>query len=179
MVGVINPAFGSTIEIQKQAAFNADFQLLPGDAWPAEGSATSSAPTLPSSTSIVGESKAGITSGAIAGIVVGATLPLAAAVIILYQLAKSRAKKRLAVTTSRKDCKIVPPMEMPAQSPVPVPSELMSPISPASIPQTMYLPDKPPLPRSEGHPAFGPFSQQSTTIELDGEETRLERPTSS
>lgn len=169
MVGVINPAYGSSIEIQKQAAVNAPFQLLPGDVWPAEGSATSSAAVPPSSTSTVDGTKAEISNGAIAGIVIAATLPVAAAVLMLFRLARSREKKRLTVTASHKDCKTVPAMEMPAQSPAPIASELMSPTSPNSMPQTMILSEKPPLSPPESHPAFGPFSQQSTTVELPGE----------
>jgi hypothetical protein len=169
MIGVINPAYGSSIEIQKQAAINAPFQLLPGDVWPAEGSATSSAAVPSPSASAVDESKAGISNGAIAGIVVAATFPIAAAVIILYRLAMSRAKKRLAVTAPREDFKAVPPMELQAQNPAPVPSELMSPISPIPMPQTMNLSEKPSLSPPESHPAFGPSSQQSTTYELEGE----------
>lgn len=36
MVGAINPGKGQSLSIQKDAAKNAEFQLIPGESWPAE-----------------------------------------------------------------------------------------------------------------------------------------------
>lgn len=45
MVGVINPANETSYSVQHQAAINALYQLLPRQAWPAEGSQTKSKTT--------------------------------------------------------------------------------------------------------------------------------------
>jgi hypothetical protein len=49
MVGVINPADGQSIDTQKSAAINADYQLVPGQSWPAEGSSPGLQPNSTSS----------------------------------------------------------------------------------------------------------------------------------
>jgi hypothetical protein len=67
MVGMINPADGQSIDTQKSAAINADYQLVPGQSWPAEGSSSKSQSTSSSVPSTKSKDEKKLSGGAICG----------------------------------------------------------------------------------------------------------------
>jgi hypothetical protein len=179
MVGVINPANGTSIDIQKQAAISAPFQLVPGEAWPAEGT-TIGSETVPASASpsmSPAKVKHHLSGGAIAGIAIALIIFVGTAAALFYFIGRWRARKevtRYINVESRSNAiprTISPPIntvpQRSAPSPQPI-SELWSPISPVSMDRYLPLSEKTPLSPPARHPAFGPFSEQSTTYELDG-----------
>jgi hypothetical protein len=179
MVGVINPANGTSIDRQKQAAISAPFQLLPGEAWPAEGvnigSETVPASALPS-TSPAAELKHHLSGGAIAGIVIAVTILVGIAGALFYFFGRLRSQKEVTKyatveSNSNETPRIIGPVvDTIPQSSTPNPqdrNELWSPISSVSLSRYMRLSKKPPLSPPAGHPAFSPFVQ-STTYELEG-----------
>ncbi|KAI0012690.1 hypothetical protein F4779DRAFT_17940 [Xylariaceae sp. FL0662B] len=97
MVGVINPNDTFTLDIQKDYVKNSTFQLSPGEAFPDEAppssttssapppSATSSTPS-PSATSSAPASSghSTLSGGGIAGIVIGGTAVVVAAIALVY-----------------------------------------------------------------------------------------------
>jgi hypothetical protein len=83
MVAVINPASGQSFDAQIAAAKRANFQLDVNQTWPAEGSQPST--TIASSTINPNSMKSQrISSGAIAGIVIGVLLIVALAAALLF-----------------------------------------------------------------------------------------------
>jgi hypothetical protein len=95
MVGAINPNSTQTLASQVHAAAVADFQVAPGEPIPAEASSTiSSAPTStgtsPPSSSDDGHT---ISSGAIAGIVVGGVAFLAICAALFFFVGRSKSLK--------------------------------------------------------------------------------------
>jgi hypothetical protein len=77
MVGVINPANGTSIDKQKRAAMNASFQLLPGEAWPAESVSGTEIPAI-SSSQIPSSSPSPAISSQIASSIIPSSSPLLA-----------------------------------------------------------------------------------------------------
>lgn len=105
MVGVINPNATTSLSLQKQLAMNSTFMLQPGEPWPAEStpdpfssaagaptstttssaSATStSAAAATSSAAPVAKHSSSLSSGAIAGIAIGAAAVAILAAALLY-----------------------------------------------------------------------------------------------
>lgn len=104
MVGVINPSANETLAVQRQLAHNSSFMLEPGEAWPSEttpkpfSSSASATPTSKTSSSTSVSTAAATTtvapasanhssslsSGAIAGIAIGAAAIAILAAALLY-----------------------------------------------------------------------------------------------
>lgn len=188
MVGVINPAEGQSIDTQKSAAINADYQLVPGQSWPAEGSSPSSQPNLSSSPSKNSKSQK-VSGGAIAGIVIGILLAtvLTAAVVYFVRRARQRNTPKnpedsISLTERDAEEQRVPvSMEFEPATPR-VQNDLVSPISPPpqrkkSILQSFYrypLTEKPLVaPAPKGHPALRPG--RNTTSDFEGGEEFIDR----
>jgi hypothetical protein len=99
MVGVINPNGTQTLDSQIRAARAADFQIAPGQAIPNEASATLAAPSAGSSSTASAPTArpSKLSSGAIAGIVVGGFLFLSVLVgmFIYYFLRRNTANNVL------------------------------------------------------------------------------------
>jgi hypothetical protein len=134
MVGVVNPAEGQSIDTQKSAAINADYQLVPGQPWPAEGSSPSSQPNSTSSPSKNSKSQK-VSGGAIAGIVIGvllATVLTAALVFFLRRARQRNAPKQPEDAISLTDAEEqTVPVSMEFEPATPrVQNNLVSPISP-------------------------------------------------
>jgi hypothetical protein len=118
MVGVINPNGTQTLDSQIRAARAADFQIAPGQAIPNEVSATLAAPSAGSSSTASAPTArlSKLSSGAIAGIVVGGFLFLSVLVgiFICYFLRRNTANNVLRdggeVTQFQ-----YPPAELPAK----------------------------------------------------------------
>ena len=184
MVGVINPANGTSIDIQRQAARNAPFQLLPGEPWPAEGNKSgsettfSSSPSSPSSKNNASNTHH-VSGGAIAGIVIGVVLLLTAG-LASFILKRSGAcgdvgdNQELGGTTKKYD-------NVSSINPGIIISHLNAPStgnvvrSSAKDLGTATFDEKA-QPR-EGHPGFE-GSDQQTTIELEGDSPEVaELPT--
>jgi len=185
MVGVINPATGQSISIQKSAAINAHYQLAPGQPWPAEGSLPSSQSTS-AATSTESNSTTGghISSVAIAGIVLLLVIALIAGLFFAFR----RYRRRNPLTGPEEAS--APPSETKDddENTIPIGIRYEQPSSP-SVQNDPVSPVTPPVPRRsirrifykypfsekpgirpEGHPAFGPNSIQDNTIELQGDE---------
>jgi len=188
MVGVINPAKGQSIDTQKSAAINADYQLAPGQPWPAEGSRPSSQPNSTSSPSKNSKSQK-VSGGAIAGIVIGillATVLTAALVFFMRRDRQRNAPKNPedAISLTERDAKEqTVPVSMEFEPATPrVQNDLVSPISPPpqrkkSILQSFYrypLTEKPLVaPPPKGHPLSR--LGRNTTSEFEGEEEFIDR----
>lgn len=102
MVGVINPNRSVSLDTQFAAAQNADYQLNPGDPFPAEGQTpTATATPIPATATSTVISNAnnghssGLSGGAIAGIVIGVLAGVIIAGLALYFCGKSRAYSEL------------------------------------------------------------------------------------
>lgn len=96
MVGAINANETQTLEMQIQAARDADFQLAVGDAVPRE--ATSTILNGPTSSSVPSTSSSGgthLSSGAIAGIVVGAVAFLIICAALFFFVGRSKSLKEV------------------------------------------------------------------------------------
>ncbi|KAB2099608.1 hypothetical protein AG0111_0g12077 [Alternaria gaisen] len=189
MVGVINPAKGQSIDTQKSAAINADYQLLPGQSWPAEGSSPGSQPSSTSSPSKNSKSQK-VPGGAIAGIVIGillATVLIAALVFVVRRARQRNAPKNpeedsMSLAEGDAEEQTVPvAMEFEPATPR-VQSELVSPLSPTpqrnkSLLRTFYkypFMDKPPV-APKGHPASRLELSRNTATELEGEGAFIDR----
>lgn len=189
MVGVINPAEGQSIETQKSAAINADYQLLPGQTWPAEGSSPGSQPSSTSSPSKTSKSQK-VSSGAIAGIVIGillATFLTAALVFVVRRARQKNTSKNpddsMSLADRDEEEQMVPvAMEFEPATPR-VQSGLVGPLSPPpqrkkSLLQTFYrypFTEKP-LVAPKGHPAWRSESSRNTATELEEEGAFADRP---
>ncbi len=189
MVGVINPAEGQSIGTQKSAAINADYQLLPGQSWPAEGSSPGSQPSSTSSTSKNSKSRK-ISGGAIAGIVIGILLAtvLTAALVFVVRRARQRnaPKNPEEDSMSLAECddeEQTVPVAMAFEPATPsVQSGLVSPLSPTpqrkqSLLRTFYkypFMEKP-LVAPKGHPALTSELSQNTVTEIEGEGSFINR----
>ena len=94
MIGVINPAEGQSVDKQRSAAINADYQLVPGQSWPEEGSSSESQSTSSSVPSAKSKDEKKLSGGAIAGIIIGMLL-LAVLVTagLVFALRRARHKK--------------------------------------------------------------------------------------
>jgi hypothetical protein len=94
MIGVINPAEGQSVDTQKSAAINADYQLVPGQSWPAEDSSSNSQSTSSSVPSTKAKDEKKLAGGAIAGIIIGMLL-LAVLVTagLVFVLRRARQRK--------------------------------------------------------------------------------------
>jgi hypothetical protein len=191
MVGVINPTKDTSLEKQRQAAISAPFQLLPGQPWPAEGntlgsgseSASMPSSLLPSGNSTVKHSHR-ISGGAIAGIVIGV---MAALIIagLLYFIARSKPRPTTKGPTAPQmpfsggNVEVWSPVTLDGtpqgESLILSPVTQLPPVDTIgyNLPMMNFY-EKPPLSPPIGHPAFGPNSTQSTTIELPGDEPRRE-----
>jgi hypothetical protein len=91
MVGVINPNSSVSLENQHQAAIAAPYQLAPGQPFPAEGSGTPTAEPSPSAgSSNRGSNGSHLSSGAIAGIVIGGVVVLLLAAALFYFVGRSK-----------------------------------------------------------------------------------------
>ncbi|KAL5117107.1 hypothetical protein ACEQ8H_004932 [Pleosporales sp. CAS-2024a] len=94
MVGAINPNASTPIETQQQKAKNSTYMLSPGEPFPLESPLPSN---LPSSTAIpmapTPEKHSALSSGAIAGIVVGAVAVLALAAALFFFVGRSKKLK--------------------------------------------------------------------------------------
>lgn len=106
MVGVINPSANESLAVQRQFAENSSFMLQPGEAWPSEStpdpfsssssatptptsksSSLTSAPTAAATTTVAAVStnhSSSLSSGAIAGIAIGAAAVAILAAALLY-----------------------------------------------------------------------------------------------
>ncbi|KAK7544384.1 uncharacterized protein J3D65DRAFT_17290 [Phyllosticta citribraziliensis] len=89
MVGVINPASNQSIETQHQKAVTAEYQLAPGQSWPAEGGKSSSSSSNSSSTSSSSH-KSHLSGGSIAGIVIGVVAFVCVAGALVFYVARTR-----------------------------------------------------------------------------------------
>jgi hypothetical protein len=104
-VGAVNPASGQSIDTQISAAKNAEFQLSPGQTYPAEGSQPSPASSSASTKSNSTKSQR-ISGGAIAGIVIGIILivaALATATALLLPFFMRRFKRQTTEVTPELD----------------------------------------------------------------------------
>ncbi|KAE9969420.1 hypothetical protein EG328_006868 [Venturia inaequalis] len=187
MVGVINPAEGQSIDTQKSAAINADYQLVPGQSWPAEGSSPSSQPNSTSPPSKNSKSQK-VSGGAIAGIVIGillATVLTAALVFFVRRTRQRNAPKNpedsLSLTERDAEEQTVPvSMEFEPATPR-TQNDLVSPISPPpqrkkSILHFYKYPfAEKPLVAPKGHPALRSGGGRNTTSEFEGEEEYIGR----
>lgn len=97
MVGVINPAKNTSLAKQFSAAVNADYQLNPGDPFPAEGETpTATGTPIPADDGDNhGHHGNHLSGGAIAGIVVGVVAAVVLGGLVLYFCGKSRAYSEL------------------------------------------------------------------------------------
>ncbi|KAF2452332.1 hypothetical protein BDY21DRAFT_294880 [Lineolata rhizophorae] len=86
MVGVINPANGTSVDIQRQAAQTASFQFFPGEPWPVEGSTASGSTLKPSAHHLSG--------GVIARVVIGVIVFIGMIAAALYFVLRSRVNKQ-------------------------------------------------------------------------------------
>lgn len=186
---MINPWRNMSIAVQKHAAVNARYQLLPGDSWPAEGAATSATRTLqslPSSASLVStasvlkETKSTeLSAGAISGIVLGvvgflvAISALIGGCLMLTQMKQKRPPETsselptFANTSANHNIESVTPVELSTSLYATAcsrnydPSTIQSPLRVCDLPANeKSLADHAPL----GHPAFGQF--HNTPVEL-------------
>ena len=116
MVGVINPNASTSLVTQKQLAKESTFMLLPGEPWPAEDenpfqtSASSSAVPSPTTTQTSSGAAAtsseaatsshhsGISTGAIAGIAIGAAAVALGAAIALFLCGRQSRYRRQSQT---------------------------------------------------------------------------------
>ncbi|KAH8726685.1 hypothetical protein GQ44DRAFT_771062 [Phaeosphaeriaceae sp. PMI808] len=176
MIGVINPAEGQSIDTQKSAAINADYQLLPGQSWPAEGSSPGLQPNLTFPPSKNSKSQK-VSGGAIAGIVIGILLAIVLTAALIF--VARRARQRNGPKNTEEDSMSIGEQTVPVAmdfepaSPI-VRNELVSPVSPT--PQrkkslrTFYkypFVEKP-LVAPKGHPASRSELSRSTATELEG-----------
>ncbi len=144
MVGVINPANGTFIDRQQQAARkNVSFQLLPGQTWPAEGAVPTSSESPTTSAGNAQSSDHRIYAGAIAGIVVGAVALIGLAALI-YFMARSRIEDVVdhtgvapAVLPSHNSQPTSPIAQTPCIDASAGPTELVSPVSDPFSPYSM------------------------------------------
>jgi hypothetical protein len=182
MVAVINPAKGTTIAKQKLAAKNAQFQLLPGQPWPAEGSTLSSETSTPSALT---EGRH-LTGGAIAGIVMGVLIAISIIGGISYYVTRLYSKKWLKTAAA---LPVIPYSSVPERPVRPSVGESVwshnasqmhysasiSPVEPSQMgyynPELFKSSRSPP----PNHPAFGQSPGQPTTIELPVDGPLLER----
>ncbi|KAF2855312.1 hypothetical protein T440DRAFT_464587 [Plenodomus tracheiphilus IPT5] len=103
MVGVINPNSTHTLDLQIDAAKNADFQVAPGNAIPAEAASSTTFANAPTSSPSQGTapvppshtsgSSHKLSPGAIAGIVVGAVAFLAVCAALFYFVGRAKSLK--------------------------------------------------------------------------------------
>ncbi|KAF2129036.1 hypothetical protein P153DRAFT_30543 [Dothidotthia symphoricarpi CBS 119687] len=109
MVGVINPNSTQTLTAQKVYAQKADWKLIPGDPIPSEGQSTLAIPTsTPTATATAAATPTpspaahahGLSSGAIAGIVVGAVALLAICAALFFYVGRAKSLKE---TIKRQD----------------------------------------------------------------------------
>jgi hypothetical protein len=188
MVGAINPASGQSIDTQIYAAITAKFQLSPGQTWPAEGSQPSTAapPTSAKPNSTKGQR---ISGGAIAGIVIAILLVITLTAALVFFVRRSKQQttpngsEEVSTPLSRTKydneevisigMRYDPTSDSVQDGPV---SPLEPPTRKKSVfrqfyryPQTFFS-EKPTV-APEGHPAFGPNSNQRTTVELAGDST--------
>lgn len=84
MVGAINPNGTQTLDAQIRAAASADFQVAPGEAVPKEGSSTLVNPS---------QRTAKLSSGTIAGAVLGGVAALCLCAWLLLYLLRRKAQK--------------------------------------------------------------------------------------
>jgi hypothetical protein len=182
MVGVINPANATSIDSQRQAAKNAPFQLLPGEPWPAEGNKPGtetvfiSSLSPPSSRNNASETYH-ISSGAIAGVVIGAVLLLVAGLVFLalkrYKACRDVGDNQVIgdFSDNQRDASSVHDVAGLTGT-----ETVISYPNTPSVGEVAYSPahnlenptvDEKVVPR-EGHPGFD-GSYQQTTIELQGD----------
>jgi hypothetical protein len=185
MVGVINPATGQSIDTQKSAAINADYQLVPGQPFPAEGSSPNSQPiSTPATPPKNSKSRKKVSGGAIAGIVVGiilVALITAALVFVVRRARQRKAPKNLKddamSLTEGGDVEETVPVAMEFEPATPRVQSLVSPLSPPpqrkmSLLQTFYkypFAEKSLVPPQDRHPAFRTDPTQDNTIERERE----------
>jgi hypothetical protein len=185
MVGVINPANGTSIDEQRQAAISAPYQLLPGEAWPAEGGAIGSEVDVASpspSTRAVESLNQPLSRGAIAGIFTGAIILVVIGAALFYFIGRSKASKDVMEHTSVEASSNEGPRSLasvvntiPQSFTTNLPNELWSPVSPVSTGRYLSLSEETShLPA--GHPAFGICSQMMM-YELEGD-TSIEKRSS-
>ncbi|KAK8195212.1 uncharacterized protein BKA78DRAFT_351114 [Phyllosticta capitalensis] len=87
MVGVINPASNQSLNYQHEKAVTAEYQLAPGQSWPAEGAKSSSTSSTSSSSS---SHHSHLSGGSIAGIVVGVIAFVGVACALVFYVARTR-----------------------------------------------------------------------------------------
>ncbi|KIV98312.1 uncharacterized protein PV09_09842, partial [Verruconis gallopava] len=190
MVGVINPAEGQSIDTQKSAAISAEYQLLPGQSWPAEGTSPGSQPSSTSSVSKNLESQK-VSGSAIAGIVIGILLAIVLTVAMVFVI--RRAKQGNAQKdpedsmslTERDDEEQTVPVAMEFEPATPrIQSDLVRPLSSTpslqqnkSVQRIFYKYPfiEKPLVAPTGHPAFRSEASRDTANELRGEEAFIAR----
>jgi hypothetical protein len=101
MVGVINPANGTSIDAQSEAARSAPYQLSPGQGWPAEGQVSGSTQT-----------GRPLSDGAIAGMVVAAVVALLGMAFLSVAVGRRRRKPYTAPgidSSQQSPCSVVTP----------------------------------------------------------------------
>jgi len=176
MVGVVNPANGTSIRIQIAAAQNATLMLGPGQSWPAEGtrpgSVTYTPPVVtPSSKPNPDKTLSG---KALAGIAIATIVVILLCVAVYFFILRSnnmhQIREQSEVTELQADDIIPEPEQRNLHFNTPAaPSGdltehiLMSPLSeaPTHFDEKSF--------EVGGHPAFRSFSNQGTTYELAGD----------
>jgi hypothetical protein len=190
MVAAINPAKGTSIKEQEDAARNAAFQLSPGQPWPAEGTT----PSSQSTTALLSAQAEGhgMKDGTIAGIAVGIILIVFLIGGLVYYMWRWRRRKGTKTATLEPEEDPIP-QSIPVRPLRPSAASLWSPNTPntsqlANSPppisplteyvNTAYSPssyyDKPVGHPAFRHPAFGRMPGQPTTLELEGDEPIME-----
>jgi hypothetical protein len=174
---VINPANETSIDRQRHAAMKASFQLLPGEAWPAESAsprleATSSlrlSPSPPPPTLSSSSAHHRLSSDVVTTIIVGVLVVISLAAGLICVLCRHiRAKKRTSEDTAG-----IPtlPASRPSTGYITQPPNLDTPgqaVPYVPLNEKQFMGSAP-----NRHPAFGPNSIQETTLELEGERPRV------